>query len=496
LLPAADLTWQALSRPQSLAIVGSSKNPRKWGFNILLHTLEGGYSGRIYPVNPREKEILGLKVFPDMTRLPEPVDLVLLVVPPSDILKVLNDCGQSGAKVGIVITAGFGEMGEQGKRIEKEMVTLARGLGMRLMGPNCQGMVSPECSLYAHMPAQFPKRGELGVVTQSGNLATSFQRLGESMGLGFSRVISSGNEADLQTTDFLEFLAGDKETKVILSYLEGIKEGRDFRERISRIISQKPLIMIKAGQTAAGIKAVQSHTGSLSGADALYQALFQQLGIIRGETLEELLDMASALTTQPLPKGRRVGIITTGGGWGVLAADHCAKAGLIVEDLPPGIIQSLDQVLPPWWNRINPVDMVTGYRKGDLLETLELFFKAREFDGILLLGMGWRTFRGSYLKSVAKGSEDPMFALGQEWIEEESKLFLDLQEMGQQYQKPILLASDAVHFTPGFQEAIAKRRVAAYPSPQRAIRAYLGLVKRAEFLDRSSIPKIPETSRP
>jgi len=477
-------SWQkTLFEPRSLALIGASKDPKKWGFSLLFNVIKAGYRGRIYPVNPREQEILGWKAYPAITQIPEPVDLAILVVPPSHILRVVQECGKSGVKVGVVITAGFGEVDRQGKNLEEEMVALARSLGMRLVGPNCQGIVSiGENPLYAHMPPQFPHSGPVGVVSQSGNLATSLIEIGSAMGLGFSRIISSGNEADLQTPDFLEVLAEDPQTEVILSYLEGVKEGRKFFQTVRKLSSKKPLLIVKGGQTEAGVKAALSHTGALSGTDDLFKSLFRQTGVLQAETVEEMLDVAAALTTQPLPRGRRLGIITLGGGWGVLAADYCSKAGLIVEELPGKMVKALDEVLPPWWNRMNPVDMVAGYRKGDLIRSLDLFLGSKKFDGVILLGLGWRAVRGGLLKTWAVSPEDVMEAAGQDWIEEEEKIFADLQVLGQKYGKPILLASDVIQHTPGVEEGIRARRVAAYPSLTRAVKAYLGLVKRYETL--------------
>jgi acyl-CoA synthetase (NDP forming) len=476
---------EPLFNPQSIAVVGASRDPKKWGFHILLNVVKGGYAGRIYPVNSRENEILGLKAYATVAQIPEAVDLVLLIIPPSDILKVLHDCGKNGAKIGVVITAGFGEVNYKGKILEEKMVGFARSLGMRLVGPNCQGIVTlgPH-RLYAHMPPQFPEAGSLGVVSQSGNLATSLIELAGLMYLGFSRIISSGNEADLQTPDFLEYLAEDPQTEVVLSYLEGIKDGERFIRAAKKVLSQKPLVMVKAGRTESGVKAAFSHTGALTGSDGLFDGLCQQAGIIRADTLEEMIDIAAALLSQPLPRGKRVGILTLGGGWGVLAADYCAKVGLILPDLSKEMVRRLDKVLPAWWNRINPIDMVAGYRKGDLIQSLELFLSSKQFDGVLMLGLGWRAIRGSFLKKSAHTTGDEMEMAGRDWIEEEQRIFSDVQELGRRYEKPILLASDMVHLIPGYAESIRSRRIAAYPSLQRAVKAYAGLLRCYEFMQR------------
>ena len=483
---AGDKGWyQPLFHPQSVALVGASKDPKKWGFNLLFNIVKGNYRGRVYPINPKESEILGFKAYPSIAQVPEPVGQAILVVPSSDMPKVIQECGRNGTKVGVVITAGFGEVDRKGKNVEAEMVALARSVGMRLVGPNCQGIVSTwGSSLYAHMPPQFPPAGPLGVVSQSGNLATSLIEAGRQLGLGFSRIISSGNEADLQTPDFLEFLAEDPKTEVILSYLEGVKDGKKFFQTARKVSAKKAFLMVKAGQTEAGVKAAFSHTGALAGSADLFSGLCRQMGILQAETIEEMVDMAAALAAQPLPRGRRVGVVTLGGGWGVLAADFCSQAGLIVEALTPRMIRELDGVLPSWWNRMNPVDMVAGYRKGDLLTSMELFLISNRFDGVLLLGLGWRAARGGFLKSWAVTAEDGMEAAGQDWIEEEGRIFADLQELGRKYEKPILLASDVIQHTPGYEMAVRQRRVSAYPSLPRAVSAYRGLVERYEFLKR------------
>jgi len=475
--------WQAFFHPRSIAIIGASRDPQKWGFTLLFNILKGGYKGRVFPVNPREKEILGFPVYANMGQVPGPVDLAILVVPPAGILPAIQECGKKGVPAGIVITAGFGESGEGGKIRETKMAAIARDVGMRLMGPNCQGIVSTEgASLYAHMPPQFPPPGPVGIVSQSGNLATSFITAGEAVGVGFSRIISSGNEADLQTTDFLEALTKDPGTEVILSYLEGARDGRKFLEKVKEASRKKPFLIVKAGQTEAGVRAAFSHTGALSGSDGLFEALFVQSGAIRTGTIEEAIDISAALISQPLPRGRRVGVVTLGGGWGVLAADYCAKAGLIVADLSPKMIRTLNEVLPPWWNRLNPVDMVAGYRKGDLITTLELFLKSTRFDGVLMLGLGWRTVRGNLLIKEARNPGGAMAASGRDWVEEEKRIFADIQELGRRYGKPILLASDVIREVPNLAGQARARRVAAYPTLSRAVKAYRGLVRRSEIV--------------
>ena len=483
MMPMMSSIFQHLFQPHALALVGASQDPQKWGFQILLNILQGGYRGRVFIVHPRGAEILGVRAYRSIDEIPEPVDLALLVVPSSEVLETIGECGRKGIQAAIVITAGFGEVDPQGQETEREMVALAHRFRMRLVGPNCQGVVSPgPFRLYAHMPPLFPPAGGISVVSQSGNLITSLLRIGETQGLGFRWVVSSGNEADLGTLDFLEAFDTDPETRVILSYLEGVKNGQDFFRRVRPIGQRKPLLMLKAGQTEAGARAARSHTGSLSGTDPIFLGLCHQCGIQRLETLEEMVDVSMALATQPLPQGRRVGILTLGGGWGVLGADYCLKAGLILPDLPRRLVKALDQTLPPWWNRINPIDTVAGYRKGDLIKALELLLRSKVFDGVLVFGFGWRTARGKQLQTQAQGPQDPMASAGQAWIDEDWETLEALPGLIQSYGKPVLLASDVLHWIPGYPRIFQEKRLAAYSSLHRAVRAYAGLVERQAFL--------------
>ena len=346
--------------PRSLAFMGASGDTNKWGYRILANIVHGGFPGKIYPVNPKGGEALGLQFYRRLEEVPEVPDLVVIVVPPVAMIDTIKGCISKGIKAGVVVTAGFAEVNESGAAMQDEIVTLAREGGMRLIGPNCFGILSPSAKLYAQMPPIFPPEGRIAVVSQSGNVGLTIARRAMALDFGCSRMISIGNEADLHAEDFMEYLADDDKTAVILAYIEGFKDGRRFFQ-VSRDTSfKKPIVMIKVGETEAGASAARSHTAALSGSAEVFGGISRQAGIIRANNLLELMNLGYGFLCHPIPKGRRVAIATLGGGWGVLAADACARLGLDVVKLPKEVINELDSFLPAWWSRNNPVDLVAG----------------------------------------------------------------------------------------------------------------------------------------
>lgn len=477
--------FEPLFSPRSIAFVGASKDPGKWGFIILFNMLNGRFKGNIYPINPREEEILGLKVYRNIEELPEGPDMAVIIPPPTSVLPVIERCVKKGVRAAIVITAGFAEVGGEGERMQQEMVDMARRGGMILVGPNCNGVISPYSRLYCTMPPLYPRRGPMAIVSQSGNVAASVTREAMSKGLRFSRFISSGNEADLHTEDYLEFLGEDPNTRVILSYVEGIKDGRRFLEVARRVSLKKPIVMIKVGETAAGARAAKSHTAALAGEDATFDAACKQAGIIRVYKMEELYNVGAAFLRQPLPTGRRVGIVTAGGGWGVLTAEACAKAGLDVVELSETTLRKLDSFLPPWWSRNNPVDMVAGLREGDVRKSLETVLGSPEVDGVILLGL-----RGGMPKKLAELTPaDGPQAFAKVIMDDLAEAFKEIIDIRDRFGKPVVIASD-IPFS-FFDTGEVERQVSVmageaetlcYTTPHQAVHAYASLVRYAEYL--------------
>ena len=478
-----------LFHPRSVAFIGASREIRKWGFVILFHLLHGGYKGKVFPINPKDKEILGLPAYPSVLDVPEAIDMAVIVVPPLAVLQALQDCVAKGVKAGVVITAGFAEMGEEGRRLQSQMVEIARQGGMRLVGPNCNGVMNPYIGLHPHMPPAFPKPGPLAVVSQSGNIATSLVTRATVHGMGISRYVSSGNEADLHIEDFLEYFGDDPDTKVIMAYIEGIRDGKRFFEVSRKVTRKKPIVALKVGYTQAGARAARSHTAALAGSDQVFNALCRQAGITRVLDMNELFYVASAFLRQPLPQGKRVGMVTGGGGWGVVGADACARVGLEVTDLPEETLRELDSFLPSWWNRGNPVDIVAGSRAGDIRDSLAALFKCPVVDSVILLGrIGLGQRRIDMLKSSRLAAEYGFDALAAETSKEEREVAQVIIDAIDSYGKPIVVASDMAIASAAKDESIQMLEhsgIVCYPMPDDAATVLAHLARYSEYLRES-----------
>jgi acyl-CoA synthetase (NDP forming) len=475
--------FQPLFKPKSIAFIGASNNPRKWGFIVLANLINGGFEGPIYPINPKEQKIQGLKAYPSVADLPDTPDLAVIVVPPLAVPSVIDECVAKGVPAGLVITAGFAEVGLDGEKLQGEMVDRARQGNMILVGPNCNGIMRPSSKLFPLMPPVFPSPGPIAVVAQSGNVATSIVRRLMKSGFGCSCYVSSGNEADLHCEDYFNYLAEDSETRVILSYIEGFRDGKRFFEAAKRVTRVKPIIMLKVGGTAAGARAAMSHTASLAGADSAFDGACRQAGVIRAKDIDELRNVGISLFRQPLPQGNRVGIVTAGGGWGVLAADACARAGLDVVTLPDETIAELDGFLPPWWSRSNPVDLVAGLRGDHLMKSLECLLKCEVIDGVILLGI----MPALPLKPlppnpgmdvIKKRINDIMRMTGD--------VFDQLMGFADSYQKPVIIASELPLVADELERQLAymlgERGYICYPRPEDAAQVMACLASYGQYL--------------
>ncbi len=349
---------EPLFSPASVAVAGASSQPGKLGNIVLRKIIDFGYPGDLYPINPRADEILGLKAYPRVSDVPGPVDLVVITVAPNAVADVMLDAARVGAKAAVVLTAGFREVGPEGAAEEQKIADIARDAGMRLMGPNCVGVLDTESRLNATFLRGAAWPGNIGFLSQSGALGTAMLDWAEQVGIGFSKFASVGNKADVTEVDVLEAWADDPRTRVIIAYLESITDGPRFMEVASWITKVKPVIVVKGGSTASGARAASSHTGALAGSDAAYDAAFKQCGVIRCHSMAELFELSMAFSHQPPPKGDRVGIVTNAGGPGVLASDATDRYGLRLASLAPETVSALRGCLPPTANFYNPVDVI------------------------------------------------------------------------------------------------------------------------------------------
>ncbi|MBN1614615.1 MAG: CoA-binding protein [Deltaproteobacteria bacterium] len=472
-----------LFKPRSVAFLGASKDRRKWGFITLKNMVSGNYPGKIYPVNPKEEEILGLKVYKGVGDIPETPDLAVIVVPPPNVVPVVKDCVARGIKAGIIITAGFAELGDQGGKLQEEMVAAAREGGMILVGPNCNGIMHPWEKLHIQFPPFLPTAGNIALVAQSGNVVDVLARQIMLRGFGCSILASTGNEADLHCEDYIEYLGEDPNTKVILSYVEGFKDGDRFFRVVREVSRKKPVVMLKAGKTSAGARAAMSHTASIAGSDAVFDAICRQTGVIRTEDLNEMLDIGVAFLRQPLPRGRGVGIVTAGGGWGVLAADACAEQGFDLVALPEETIAELDSFLPAWWNRGNPVDLVAGAFGEAIFKCVELILRCSDVDAAVVtsimpaLGSDWLT-----------ANEEPGESerLDKYMIQAVVDVMNRFNGLADRYQKPVIAASELMFGDAGREarivQAMGQNKASCYHMPRQAAAVLAALARYSEYL--------------
>ncbi|KAB3547355.1 MAG: acetyl-CoA synthetase, partial [ANME-2 cluster archaeon] len=314
--------------PDSIAVIGASSNREKWGYRILDNIISGGYSGEVYPVNPNEDVVLGMKCYPSVLDITHRVDLGIIAVPAEIVPAVLEECGRKGARGVVVVSAGFSEIGNS--ELENSVRDIAKDYEMRMIGPNTFGFINTHLHLNASIIPQMPEKGGISFVTQSGTFGLALVDWAASQQMGLHLVVGVGNKADVDDSDILEHLSADRHTKTIMMYIEGIERGRRFIDVASRI--RKPVIALKTGRSRAGSKAALSHTGSLAGTDRIYDGAFKQAGVIRAGTIEELFDSALALSISP-PAGDGIGIISNGGGAAILAADLSEDLGLHLPDL-------------------------------------------------------------------------------------------------------------------------------------------------------------------
>ena len=388
-MPPSKELFEALFDPKGVIVAGASSHPGKFGFVALHNILSQGYEGRVFATNRDGGEVLGIRTASSVDDLPDgAADLVFVCTPAAANVELLKACAAKGVRAAFVTSAGYGEAGDDGRRAEAELVELADDLGMLLAGPNGQGVLSTPSKLCAQIVAPYPPAGRIGVASQSGNFVSSFMNYAVQTGVGISRAVSAGNAAATTVADYLDFYADDPATAVGLAYVEGISDGRAFYERMRSVAERKPLVVLKGGATAGGQRAAASHTGSLATDDKVFDGVARQAGITRAATVEEAYEAAATFATQPLPRGPRVVVMTTAGGWGVVTADAISRSSLELVQLPPDLLAAIDEKLPPRWSRNNPVDLAGGETRDTIPEVLELIAGHDAVDAVIYLGLG------------------------------------------------------------------------------------------------------------
>ncbi len=383
----AQNTLDALFRPRSVAVVGASRRRGTIGGEIFANLLAHGFTGPVYPVNPTSDVVQSVRAYPTVSQCPGPVDLAVVVVPKDRVLDAVEDCGRKGVKGLVVITAGFAEVGSEGRALQDSLRSSVRRHGMRLVGPNCLGLVNtdPAVSLDATFAPVWPPAGDVAFSSQSGALGLAILDHARNLGLGISQFVSVGNKADVSGNDLLEYWEADPRTRVILLYLESLGNPRRFMHIARRVARKKPILVVKSGRTEAGARAASSHTGSLAGLDVAVDALFGQAGVVRTDTIEELFDLALLLANQPVPQGGRTAILTNAGGPGIMASDACDSRGLELPPLSPLTEKSLRAFLPEEASTRNPVDMIASASAESYEAALRLLLRDDGIDAVLVL---------------------------------------------------------------------------------------------------------------
>jgi len=398
----SDLT--PLFAPRSVTVVGASSDRHKWGGSLLHNIIDGGFAGPIYPVNGRGGTVSGLPAFRSIAELPEAPDLALVALGAAHVNAVIEQCGERGIPAALVVAAGFAEAGEAGAAAEAELVKTARASGVTLIGPNCMGLLAMHSRLHAVGFLELrPQAGGLSIVSQSGNIGVQLVTRAERRGVGIDKYVSVGNQASTSALDVLDALGDDDKTTAALVYLEGTGDGRRFIDVMRRITRKKPVVVLRGGLTEYGRRAAASHTGAMAGSADVFMAAAKQTGCLVRTGPDESLDLALCLSALPRPAGRRVAVMTLGGGWGVLAADEVARNGLELAPLEPHVLAALDELLPGYWCRSNPVDLVAAIGPDLASQALTVLAESEMVDAVVVLGI---------LRSPSTGwtSDDPVSA--------------------------------------------------------------------------------------
>lgn len=451
-------------KPRSVAFIGASNNPTKWGQWMVRRPLNTGYRGAMYPVNLKEKEIQGLPAYQYIKDIPDTVDLAVITVPAATVPQVLMECVEKGVKGVIVISAGFAELGPEGRALQVKIAEIARAAGIRFLGPNCMGVYSAASRF--NLLEWNPHAGSIGFVTQSGTFGMYLARMANAKGYGISKIVSIGNQADLTMADYLEYLVQDPDTKAIVLYIEGMVEGRRFFEVAREVVKHKPIVVYKAGRTSAGARATLSHTASLAGDDEVFQAMCQQVGIIRTYETVHPFDMAEALASQPLPKGNRVAILSGGGGHCVATAEACASLGLEVPEFDLETQQAIKaKLLPHSPIPRNPIDLAGGVPPVEVAKILDQVAQLDYIDAIITMppmaGFGQIT-RPSLIKEVVDAADI-------------------IGSLPRKYGKPVI--ANFIRSVPGGVafDVLKAARIPSYETPEESARAMYALAKYAEI---------------
>lgn len=463
-----------LFNPQQVAVIGASASPQKIGYTIVENLIKSGYPNAIYPINPTAEEILGLACHENIGAVEGPIDLAVIVVPSKFCVQVARECGEAGVKGAIIITAGFKETGGEGLKLERQLQEIGRRYNMRLVGPNCVGLMDTHTPINATFAGGFPRKGNISFISQSGAMVISILDWSFQTGLGFSRFISLGNKADLSEIEFIESCTADPHTEVILVYAEDVTDGERFVRVCTEASKIKPIVILKSGTSTAGAQAASSHTGALAGSNQAYDTAFRQSGVLRATSMSNLFDMALSFSTQPPPPGNRVAIITNSGGPAIIATDAIEKAGLKMARFEKETLKKLRESLPAESNIYNPIDVLGDARMDRFRFALERAFEDENVDSVITI-----------LSPTAVAEP-----------QETAQALLDIKE--QHPHKPAFVVYMGGETLAVGKEMLVKGSIPTYVFPESAVASLEGMARYASFrnnIDQSAPLPHPRVDR-
>jgi acetyl coenzyme A synthetase (ADP forming)-like protein len=448
----------AFFSPRGIAVVGASTDPHKLGYGVVRNLVEYHYRGPIYPINPSARELLGYRCYPSVSAVPDPVDLAVVIVPAALVVEMVEECGERGIKNAIVVSGGFAETGEEGLEREKALAAAAKRNGMRLIGPNCIGTIDTHTPVNTTFVIGMPEAGDIGFVSQSGAMCAVVIDWARGASVGFSRIVSLGNQVDVNETEMIASLASDSRTRVITAYIEGVSNGRGFMDVVSSAARTKPVLVLKAGRGESGARAVASHTGALAGSVEAYEAAFHDSGVMKATSMEQLFDWARAFAWQPLPEGNRIAVLTNAGGPGILAVDALEAAGLKLAPLTDATKQYLRPRLPAAGSLDNPVDILAGSGPGTYAVALDALLSDPTVDAALVIQAPQDWFLPTSLAEV-------------------------VSEVAAAHHKPVFTSIMGLASVDKALEILHSKRVPNFAFPERAASAIAAMVARKLWLE-------------
>jgi acyl-CoA synthetase (NDP forming) len=484
-------TLRSCYYPESLVFIGASSTISKWGHMIPTNLLNRDFKGKVYLVNPKGGPVIGRNAYRSVTEIPDAaIDLAVVMIPAAKVLAQIPLLRQKKVKAMLLISSGFRETGDEGRKLEDEVVAAARQAGILIFGPNTMGICNPHIDFFCCGVHVYPRPGSTSLVSQSGNMGTQLLAFAEQQDIGIRAFSGSGNEAMVTLEDYMEAFEADELTRTVVLYIESVKDGRRFFESARRVSKQKPVVVLKGGRTSEGGQAASSHTGALASDFRIFEAACRQAGIIQVKQPIEMLDLSAVFSSLPLPKGNRVAIMTLGGGWGVVTTDLCVENGLVLPPLSQDIIQRLDQMLPDYWSRGNPADIVGEHDPNIPRTAMEALMQWDGCDAVLHLGIhGRRILAAKMLKSIANTDPaykpDDLDQLKAMAVQIEMEYIRHVVQLTEKYQKPVLgvsLLTDEDSKTLYRVEG-CKYKGVFFPSPERAVKALAGMCRYRQWVE-------------